>query len=156
MFVQPFSFISNYFLELNLMISFLIFRRHITADWGRDTGTILRPTRVSIRICGWRQDHLVDPIKIRCTDSPTLQSRTCRWLIVSQSLGAHNRYRAPSLRSSCLCNNTRLISSKNMSDSRRIMNNSVKCSWTWNHILVVCVRPLYGRMVPGTTILLFL
>jgi hypothetical protein len=52
MFVQPFSFVSYYFLELNLMISFLIFRRHIIADWGRDTGTILRPTQISIRICG--------------------------------------------------------------------------------------------------------
>jgi hypothetical protein len=28
MFIQPFSFVSYYFLELNLMISFLIFRRH--------------------------------------------------------------------------------------------------------------------------------
>jgi hypothetical protein len=130
MFVQPFSFISNYFLELNLMISFLIFRRHIIAGRGRDTGTILRPPQVSIRICRWRQDHLVDLIKIRCTDSPTLQPRTCRWLIVSQSLGAPNQYRAPCLKSSCPCNNTRLISPKNMSHSRRIMNNSVKWSWT--------------------------
>jgi hypothetical protein len=43
MFVQPFSFVSYYFLELNLMISFLIFRRYIIAGWGRDTGIIFQP-----------------------------------------------------------------------------------------------------------------
>jgi hypothetical protein len=53
MFVQPFSFVSYYLLELNLMILFLIFGRHITADWRRDTSTILQPTRILIRICGW-------------------------------------------------------------------------------------------------------
>jgi hypothetical protein len=26
---------------------------------------VLRPTRISIRICEWRQDHLVDPIEIK-------------------------------------------------------------------------------------------
>jgi hypothetical protein len=34
MFVQPFYFVSYYFLELNMMISFLIFRRHIIVDKG--------------------------------------------------------------------------------------------------------------------------
>jgi len=43
MFVQLFSFVSYYFLELNLMISFLIFRRYIIIGWGRDTGMIFRP-----------------------------------------------------------------------------------------------------------------
>jgi len=38
-------------------------------------GTILRPTWISIWICGWRQDRLVDPIEIGCTNSLTL------WLI---------------------------------------------------------------------------
>jgi hypothetical protein len=27
-------------------------------------GDVLRPTRISIRICGWRQDRLVNPIEI--------------------------------------------------------------------------------------------
>ncbi|KAI5562836.1 hypothetical protein BDE02_15G076300 [Populus trichocarpa] len=40
--------------------------------------------------------------------------------------GSSNRYQGPSLRSLWPCNNTRLISLKNMSDSRLIMNNSVK------------------------------
>jgi len=124
MFVQPFSFVSYYFLELNLMISFLIFMRHIIAGWGRDTRTILQLTWVSICICGWRQDHLVEPIEIGCTNSPTLRPRTCGRPIVSQPLGALNRYRAPSLRSSWPCNNTRLISPKNISNSWQIMNNS--------------------------------
>jgi len=140
MFIQPSSFISYYFLELNLMISFFISKRHITAGWGRDTGTILRPTRISIWIYRWTQDRLVDLIEIECTDSPTLRSRTCGWPIVSQSLGARNQYRAPSLKSSRPCNNIRLISLKNMNDSLRIMNNSAKWSWIWDHKWVVRVR----------------
>jgi len=78
-------------------------------------GTILRPTRISIRIYGWRQDRLVDPIEIGCTNSPTLRLRTCGRPVVSQLLGALNRYQVASLRSSWPCNNIRLISSKNMS-----------------------------------------
>jgi len=64
------------------------------------------------------------PIEIGCTDSPTLRPRTCERPIVSQPLGALNRYRAPRLRNSWLCNNTWLISPKDMSNSRQIMNNS--------------------------------
>ena len=133
MFVEPFSFVSYYFLELNLMILVFISRRHITASWGRDMGTIFRPTQISIWICGWRQDRLVDSIKIEYTDSPTLRLRTCGRLVVSQPLGAPNQYQAPSLKSSWPCNNTRLISPKNISNSWWIMNNSVKWSWTWDH-----------------------
>jgi hypothetical protein len=156
MFIQPFSFVSYYFLKLNLMISFLIFRRHIIAGWESEMGTILRPTRISIRICGWRQDCLVGPIEIGCTDSPKLQSRTCGQPVVSQLLGVPNRYQTPSLRSSWPCNNTRLISPKNMSNYQWIMNNFVKWSWTWDHRWVVRVRLLFGCMVPRTTNLLLL
>jgi hypothetical protein len=70
--------------------------------------------------------------------------------------GSSNRYQGPSLRSLWPCNNTRLISLKNMSDSRLIMNNSAKWSWTWDHRWVVRVRPFFGRMVLGTTSLLLL
>jgi hypothetical protein len=91
-------------------------------------GTILRPTRISIQIYGWRQDHLMDPIEIGCTDSPTLHLRTCGRPVVSQLLGASNCYRASSLKSLWPYNNTRLISSKNMSNSQQIMNNSAKWS----------------------------
>jgi hypothetical protein len=52
--------------------------------------------RISIRICGWRQDRLVDQKQIGCMDSPTLRSRTCGRPVVSQPLGALNQYRAPS------------------------------------------------------------
>ena len=62
---------------------FFIFRRPIIASWGRDMGTILQPIRISIRICGWRLDRPVDPIKIGCTSSPTLRPRTCGRPIVS-------------------------------------------------------------------------
>jgi len=75
-------------------------------------GTILRPIRILIRICGWTLDRPVDPIKIGCTGSPTLLPRTCRRPVVSQPLGAPNQYRAPNLRSSWPCSNTRLISPK--------------------------------------------
>jgi hypothetical protein len=54
------------------------------------------------------------------------------------------------------CNNTQLISPKNMSDFRRIMNNSVKWSWKWDHRWVVRVRPFFDRMIPGMTSLLLL
>jgi len=53
-------------------------------------------------------------------------------------------------------NNTRLISSKNVSNSWRIMNNSAKWSWTWDHRWMVRVHPFFDRMVSGTTNLLFL
>jgi len=70
----------------------------------------------------------VDPIEIKCTDPPTLGLRICGQFVLSQPLGAPNQYRALSLRSSWPCNNTRLISPKNMSDSWRIVNNSAKWS----------------------------
>jgi len=149
MFVQPFYFVSYYFFELNMMISFLIFKRHIIVGWGRDTGTILRPTWILIWIYGWRQDRLVDSIKIGCTDSPTLRPITCRLFTVSQPLGAPNQYRGLSLRRSWPWNN-------NISNSRWILNNSASLSLTWDHRWVVHVRPFFGRMVPGMTNLLLL
>jgi hypothetical protein len=36
------------FIELNMMISFFIFRRPIIAGWRGDMGTILQPFRISI------------------------------------------------------------------------------------------------------------
>jgi len=115
MFVQLFYFVSYYFLEMNMMISFLIFRRHIIAGWGRDMRTIFRPIWISNQICGWRQVRLVDPIKIRYTDSPTLQPRTCRQLVVSQPFRAPNQYQASSMRSSWPWNN-------NINNSQWIMD----------------------------------
>ena len=89
---------------------FFIFRRPIIAGWGRDMGTILWRIRNSIWICGWRLDRLVDPIKIGFTGSPTLRPRTCGRPVVFQPLEAPNQYRAPNLRSSWPCSNTRLSS----------------------------------------------
>jgi hypothetical protein len=96
-----------------------IFRRPIIAGWGRDMGTIRRPIQISIQICGWRWDRLVDPIKIGSTGSPTLQLKTCVQLVVSQPLEALHQYQTPSLRSSLRWNN-------NINNSRRIMMSSVK------------------------------
>jgi len=144
------------------MITFFIFKRPIIASWGRDMGMILRPIRISIRICGWRLDRPVDLIKIGYTGSPTLRPRTCGRLVVSQPLGAPNQYRAPNLRSSWPWRNTRLSSLKNMTtyqrgiyNSRQIMNSFAKWSWTWHHRVVIHVRLLFfGRITTSLLLLL--
>jgi len=153
------------------MITFFIFRRPIIAGWGRDMGTILWPIRNSIRICGWRLDRLVDPIKIGFTGCPTLWPRTCERPVVFQPLGAPNQYRAPNLRSSWPCSNTRLSSPKNMTtyqrsmhnskwsmhNKKRIMNSFAKWSWTWHHRVVIHVRLiLFGRITTSLLLLLLL
>jgi len=109
---------------------FFIFRRPIIIGWRRDTGMIFWPIRNSIRICGWRLDRQVDPIKIRFTGSPTLRPTTCGRPVVFQPLGAPNQYRAPNLRSSWPCSNTRLSSPTNTTtyqqsthNSKRLMHN---------------------------------
>jgi len=112
------------FIELNMMITFFIFRRSIIISSGRDTGTIFRPIWNSIRISGWRLDRQADPIKIGFTGSPTLRPTTCGRPIVFQPLGAPNQYRAPNLRSSWPCSNTRLSSPKNTTTYQRNTRNS--------------------------------
>jgi len=62
---------------------FKIFKRPIIVGWGRDMGTILRPIQISIQICGWRWDRLVDLTKIRSMGSPTLRPKTCDRPVVS-------------------------------------------------------------------------
>jgi len=111
------------FIELNMMITFFIFRRPIIIGWGRDTGTIFWSIWTSIRIYGWRLDHQVGPIKIRFTGSPTLRPTTCGRPVVFQPLGAPNQYRAPNL-SLWLCSNTRLSSLKNTTTYQRSTHNS--------------------------------
>jgi hypothetical protein len=125
-------------------------RRPIIAGWGRDMGTILRPIRISIRICGWRWDRLVDPKKIGSTGSPTLRLKTCGRPVVSQLLGALHQYRAPNLRSLLPWNN-------NINNSRRIMISFVKWSWRLDQgWVMIHVQILFGRTVPRTTSLLLL
>jgi len=144
------------------MITFFIFKRPIIAGWGRDMEMILRPIRISIRICGWRLDRLVDLIKIGYTGSSTLRPRTCGRPVVSQPLGAPNQYRAPNLRSSWPWSNTRLSSPKNTTtyrrgiyNSRQIMNSFAKWSWTWHHRVVIHVRLLFfGRITTSLLLLL--
>jgi hypothetical protein len=162
------------FIELNMMITFFIFRRPIIIGWGRDTGTILWPIRNSMRICGWRLDRLVDLIKIGLTGSPTLRPTTCGRHVVFQPLGAPNQYRALNLRSSWPCSNTRLSSPKNtttyqqsthnskrlmhnkersMHNKKRIMNSFAK--WSWTHHRVEHVRLiLFGRITTSLLLLL--
>jgi len=100
------------------------FRRPIIIGWGRDTRTIFWPIWNSIRICGWRLARQVDPIKIGFTGSPTLRPTTCGRPVVFQSLGAPNQYRAPNLRSSWPCSNTRLSSPRNTITYQRSTHNS--------------------------------
>ena len=85
---------------------------------------IFWPIRNLIRICGWRLARQVDPIKIRFTGSPTLRPTTCGRPVVFQPLGALNQYRAPNLRSSWPCSNTRLSSPTNTTTYQRSMHNS--------------------------------
>jgi len=151
------------------MITFFIFRRPIIAGWGRDMGTILWPIRNLIRICGWRLDRLVDPIKIRFTGSPTLRPRTWGRPVVFQLLGAPNQYRAPNLRSSWPCSNTRLSlpkttttyqrsihnSKQRMHNKKRTMTSFANLSWTWHHRVVIHVRLLFfGRITTNLLLLL--
>jgi len=107
------------FIELNMMITFFIFRRPIIIGWGRDTGTIFWPIRNSIRICGWRLDRQVDPIKIEFTGSPTPRSsaRSVSTVGSSQSI-------SPNPRSWWPCSNTRLSSPKNTTTYQRSTHNS--------------------------------
>ena len=81
-------------------------------------------------------------------------AKNLRLLVVSQPLGALNQYRAPNLRISWPWNNTRLISPRNTSNSRRIMNSFAKWSWTWPHRVVIHVRPLFGRITTSLLLLL--
>jgi len=118
------------FIELNMMITFFIFRRLIIIGWRRDTGMIFWPIRNSIRICGWRLDRQVDPIKIRFTGSPTLRPTTCSRPVVFQQLGAPNQYRTPNLRSSWPCSNTRLSSPINTTTYQRSTRNSKRLMTT--------------------------
>ena len=113
------------FIVLNMMITFFfIFRRPIIIGWGRDTGTIFWPIQNSIRICGWRLARQVDPIKIGFAGSTTLRPTTCGRPVVFQPLGAPNQYRAPNLRSSWPCSNTRLSSPRNTITYQRSTHNS--------------------------------
>jgi len=144
-----------------MMITFFIFKRPIIAGWGRDMRTILWLIRNLIRICGWRFDRLVDPIKIRFTGSPTLRPITYGWPLVFQVLGAPNQYRAHNLRSSWPYNNTRLHSLKNMTTyqrsmhtSKRSMINFVNLSWTWHHTVVIHVRLLLFGLITTSLLLL--
>jgi len=163
------------FIELTMMITFFIFRRPIIIGWGRDTRTILWPIRNLIRICGWRLDHQVDPIKIEFTGSPTLRPITCGRPVVFQPLGAPNQYRAPNLRSSWPCSNTRLSSPKNtttyqqsthnskrlkhnkersLNNKKWLMNSFAKWSWTWQHRVEHVRLILFCRITTSLLLLL--
>jgi hypothetical protein len=126
------------------------FRLHLTV---REFLSVDIITKGRSRLAWWLSDWLHHS---RGMDSLTLQLKTCGRSIVSQSLGTLNRYRAPSLRISWHWNNIRLISPKNMSNSRWIINNSAKWSWTRDHRWVVRVRLFFDCMAPGMTNLFLL
>jgi len=152
---------------LNWIWWLLFFRRPIIIGWGRYTRMIFWPIRNSIRICGWRLDRQVDPIKIGFTGSPTLRPTTCGRPVVFQPLWAPNQYRAPNLRSSWPCSNARLSSPKDMTtyqrsthnskrlmhnkerslnNKKRLINNFAKWSWTWQHRVEHVRLILFGRI----------
>jgi len=149
MFVHSFYFVNYYFLELNddFLKKFQeTYNSRLRKRYGDNPST----HQISIQICGWRWDRLVDPKKIGSVGSPTLRPKTCCRPVVSQPLRAFHQYRAPSLRSSLPWNN-------NNNNSRRIMISSVKWSWRWDQRwLMIHVQLFFCRTVPGTTILLLL
>ena len=146
------------------------FRRPIIIGWGRDTGTILRPIRNSIRICGWRLDRQVDPIKIGFTGSPTLPPPTCGRLVLLEPLGAPNLYRAPNLRSLWPCNKGATTyqrcthnskkskdwrtnnTEQSLNNKERPMKSFVKWSWTWHKVEHVRLI-LFGHLTPTLLLL---
>jgi hypothetical protein len=163
------------FIELNMMITFFIFGRPIIIGWGRDTGMIFWPIRNSIRICGWRLDRQMDPIKIGFMGSPTLRPTTYERPVVFQPLGAPNQYRAPNLRSSWPCSNARLSSLKNtttyqrsthnskrlmhnkkrsLHNKKRLMNSFAKWSGAWQHRVEHVRLILFARITTSFTFIL--
>jgi len=113
-----------YWIEYDDYFFLFIFRRPIIIGWGRDTGMIFWSIQNSIQICGWRLARQVDSIKIGFIGSPTLRPATCGLPVVFQPLGAPNQYRAPNLRSSWPCSNTRLSSQTNTISYQRSTHNS--------------------------------
>jgi len=116
-----------------------------------------------------------EPIKIGFTGSPTLRPTTCSRPVVFQPLVAPNQYRAPNLRSSWPCNNTRLSSPTNtttyqrsthkskrlmhnkkrsMNNKKWLMNSFVKWSWTWQHIVEHVRLILFGHITVSLLLLL--
>jgi hypothetical protein len=83
--LQPFFFLSYYLLEFD---EFFFQETYICRI---DTETILQPSWISIQICGWRQDCLVDSLEIRCTDSLILRPRTYGRPVVFRPLDVRNR-----------------------------------------------------------------
>jgi hypothetical protein len=174
MFVQPFYFVSYYFYWIEYDDFFFHFQEtynsRLRERYGDDPST-----HPDFDQDLWMEVGSSDgPDKNRVYGLSNTMAKNLRQPVVSQSLRAPNQYRAPNLRSSWPCSNTRLISPKNKSDyrrimnktqlisprnisnSRRIMNNFAKWSWTWHHRVVIHVRPLFSRMVPRTTNLLLL
>jgi hypothetical protein len=76
---------------------FFFIRKHITPDCRRNIGAILWPIQNSIRIYGWRLDHLVDLIEIKFMVSSTLWMRICGWLVVYRPLVPRNQVWANNL-----------------------------------------------------------
>ena len=113
------------FIVLNMMITFIfIFRRPINNRLRERYGDDILTHLEFVRICGWRLARQVDPIKIGFAGSPTLRPTTCGRPVVFQPLGASNQYRAPNLRSSWPCSNTRLSSPRNTITYQRSKHNS--------------------------------
>jgi len=105
-----------------MMISFFIFRRPIIAVEGEIWRWSFDPSGFPDL---WMEVGSSDgPDKNRVYRLSNTTTRTCGRPVVSQLLGAPNQYRAPNLRSSWPCSNTRLSSPKNTSTYRQLMNNT--------------------------------
>jgi len=112
------------FIELNMMITFFYFQKtynnRLRERYGDD---ILTHPEFDPDL--WMEvGSSGGPETIGFTGSPTLRPTTCGRPVVFQPLGAPNQYRAPNLRSSWPCSNTRLCSPKNTTTCQRSTHNS--------------------------------
>jgi hypothetical protein len=146
---QPFSIVSYYFLELNLMVLIFISRRHITASWGRDTGDdpSTHPdfdpdSWMEARSSGGPDRNWVYGLSnttaanLRTTHSVSTVSAQSQEFVALQQHIAHliEKYERLSADYEQLC----------------------QMSWILDHKWKVRVCPLFGRLFLGTTSLLLL
>ena len=174
MFVQPFYFVSYYiyWIEYDDYFSFYqeTYNNRLKERYGDD---ILTHPEFNPDL--WMEvGSSGGPDKNQVTGSPTLRPTTCGRPVVFQPLGAPNQYRAPNLKSSWPCSNTRLSSPKDTTtykrsthnsrrlmhnkerslnkskrlkhNKKRLMNSFAKWSWTWQHRVEHVLLILFGRI----------
>jgi len=124
MFVQPFYFVSYYFYWIEYDDYFFHFQETCNS-WLRERYGDDPLTHLDLDPKLWMEvGSSGGPYKNRVYGLSNITARTCGRPLVSQPLRAPNQYRAPNLRSSWPCSNTRFSSPKNMTTYRLGIHNS--------------------------------